>query len=62
MCKHESEDCITNVHNGIEQLQLEWTSGLDKSKATENQWQDKSKGTLERTGGLDKSKGALDVD
>jgi hypothetical protein len=36
------------VYNGIEQLQLEWTGGLDKSE-----------GALGWTGGLDESKGAL---
>jgi hypothetical protein len=30
--KYRSEDYITDVCNGIEQLQLEWTSGLDESK------------------------------
>jgi hypothetical protein len=35
------------VYNGLDQLQLEWTSGLDESKGAPG-W----------TGGLDESKGA----
>jgi hypothetical protein len=30
--KYRSEDYIANMCNGIEQLQLEWTSGLDSPR------------------------------
>jgi hypothetical protein len=40
--KHRSEDYIADLYNGIEQLQLEWTGGLDESKRA-----------LGWTGGLD---------
>jgi hypothetical protein len=32
MCKYRSEDYIANVCNGVEQLQLEWTDGLDSPR------------------------------
>jgi hypothetical protein len=46
--KYRSEDYIVDVCNGVEQLQLEWTDGLEDSK-----------GALGWTGGLDDSKRAL---
>jgi hypothetical protein len=61
VCKHRSEDYIADMCNGVEQLQLEWTGGLDKSKEALG-WTgdlDESKGALEWTGGLNESKGAL---
>jgi hypothetical protein len=56
--KYRSEDYIAGVCNGAEQLQLEWTSGLDDSKGA-LEWTsglDKSKEPLGWTGGLDESK------
>jgi hypothetical protein len=50
VCEHRSEDCIAEVCNGIEQLQLDqW---LDRCRGVDNsKW----------TNDLDKSKVALDV-
>jgi hypothetical protein len=48
VCKSKSEDYIANMCDGVEQLQLEWTGGLDDSKEV-----------LEWTGGLNEPKGAL---
>jgi hypothetical protein len=45
--KLRSEDYIADVYNGLDQLQLEWTGGLDESKGAPG-W----------TGGLNESKGA----
>jgi hypothetical protein len=49
--EHKSEDYIADVCNRVEQFQLEWTGGLDKSK-----------GALGWTGGQYESKGVLGVD
>jgi hypothetical protein len=32
VCKHRSKDYIADMCNGVEQLQLEWTGGLDSPK------------------------------